>query len=151
MIARCFLAAELPERVKERAHELGMKFGGKVVDAENIHITIKFFGEVDPEPIIKRLKFLDNYGPIKIRMNGVGFFPSKRRARVAWIRVISKEFNDLLSLFHESVPHITVARNPKNVEDFDFVDECTIGRITLFKSTLLPSGPVYSRIKTWKL
>ncbi len=148
---RCFLAAELPQKIKEQAHELGKKFGGKVVPTENIHITVKFFENADPDKIIARVGFLENYGKIKIKMNGVGFFPSKRRARVAWIRVISQELTDLLKMFGENTPHITVARNPETVEDFEFFGETIIEKITLFKSTLLPSGAVYSRIKTWKL
>ena len=170
---RCFIGAELPPDVKSKLWKLGRNIKGKHVEMENLHITIKFLGELKDDNsisnIISRLSFIDNYNSIKIKLNGAGIFPSKIKPRVVWIGVISKEFIDFMKNIDDAlypnfkrernyVPHITIARvkalsddNIKELGNIGFIDEVEIKKVSIFKSTLLPTGPVYSRIKTWVL
>jgi len=170
---RCFIGAELPPNVKSKLWKLGRNIKGKHVEIENLHITIKFLGELKDDNsisnIISRLSFIDNYNSIKIKLNGAGIFPSKIKPRVVWIGVISKEFIDFMKNIDDAlypnfkrernyVPHITIARvkalsddNIKELGSIGFIDEVEIKKVSILKSTLLPTGPVYSRIKTWVL
>ncbi len=169
---RCFIGAELPYKTREKIYEIGKILNGKRVDIENLHITIKFLGELGGEQISdieKSLSFLDNYNSIPVRINGVGMFPSEVRPRVIWIGIISNDFRDLMENVDDAlypkfkkersyVPHITIARVNSISEDernklskVGFVDEIKIEKISLFKSKLLQTGAVYSRIKTWSL
>jgi len=170
---RCFIGAELPPDIKSKLWKLGRNIKGKHVEIENLHITIKFLGELKDDNsisnIISRLSFIDNYNSIKIKLNGAGIFPSKIKPRVVWIGVISKEFIDFMKNIDDAlypnfkrersyIPHITIARvkalsddNIKELGSIGFIDEVEIKKVSIFKSTLLPTGPVYSRIKTWVL
>ncbi len=165
---RCFIGAELPDSIKDLATSISKDIDGKRVERENIHITIKFLGEVnDADKIVNKLSFLNEYPSFNVKIHGVGFFPSKDRPRVVWIGVISNDFVDLMKNVDDAlypdfpkersyVPHITIARvrkpiDTKKFDDIGFLGEVKIEKVTLFRSRLLPTGPVYSKIHTWLL
>lgn len=178
-IVRAFIAMELNEDVKNKIMEFEnrlkeCKSEMKLVERENLHITIKFLGEIN-------IKLLENIyeeiGKIKeekftISVKGVGVFPNERFIRVIWIGVkegkekilkIQKEVDDKLAKLgfakeKDFVPHITVARVKttsnrgeilKILEEFKEKDfgKSLIDRIILKKSTLTPKGPIYSNLK----
>ncbi len=124
---RLFVAIELPDEVQERLAGLcaGVP-GAKWVKPENIHLTLRFIGEV-PED---RFQDIDAaLGQIRapgfeVALDGVGCFPPRGRARVLWAGVTK---NGALAHLYDKVesalvrtglepegrkfsPHVTLAR-----------------------------------------
>ena len=59
----------------------------KPVPPENIHLTLRFLGEVETtlmEKIIDILRLID-FQPFEIRLKGTGAFPNMRKINVIWI------------------------------------------------------------------
>ncbi len=152
----------------------------KVVKPENIHLTIKFLGEVSENKITaiqeSIIESLSSFGPFSVTLKGVGVFPNSKRMRVIWAgfdmnREKVVELNNIVEgalegfgfrrerRFH---PHLTLARvrSPKgNAELKSFVKEyedtplggSRIEGVELMKSNLTPKGPVYSILHQVKL
>ncbi len=166
--------AVLDELEKTRDLLLESKSDLKPVSKENMHITIRFIGTIPFEKVREICELLKNLKvkPFKIRVKGVGVFPTITKPRVIWAGV--SEGVEELSRIHEAVekmlrsigirpvrekfiPHITLARvkSGRNrqalikiisgIADRDF-GEATVREIVLKKSILTPYGPIYSNI-----
>jgi 2'-5' RNA ligase len=175
---RSFIALELPEDVKARISgliEALRPFTRSVrwVRAENIHLTLKFLGEV-PENSVDEIgqsivRAAGVHAPFKVVAAGTGAFPGPRRPRVIWAGLDGGQ--ELLSLHsdiervvetlgfipesREFRAHLTIGRvkNPKGLSELmkelkehedDAFGEFEAQKITLFKSDLLPSGARYT-------
>lgn len=150
----------------------------KVVERENLHLTLKFIGEIG-ESSYKRIvdslsPSLSEFSSFEVNLKGSGFFPSISELRVVWVGMnapeivyIQKEIDDTLKGmgFREDrkfVPHLTVSRvksslNKKSLlnvldeyKEHDFGSEM-ITKINFKKSTLTPSGPIYETLKEFNL
>lgn len=149
------------------------KFGKfKIVSPENLHITLKFLGEIDPSKVdlvSEILGRLEAEG-FTIELKGVGCFPSPSRPNVVWIGVtegyeqlmhIWKFVEDNLSRhgFQRErrgfKPHLTVARVKFIINRQGFrrlvethrnlkLGKEKVRTVKLKKSTLTPTGPIYS-------
>ena len=183
---RTFLAIELPEiyqedirgvqeRLKERIK------GVKWVKADNVHLTLKFLGEITEAQAeeICRVTSQVTRGHVRfpVQLKGVGVFPDLRRPRVIFLALsqgeyevvaLEKELSDSLEkigfprekrAFH---PHFTVGRfkalKPggelsRVVADFsNYQREPFVARgVTLFKSELRPEGAQYTRLAQFEL
>jgi 2'-5' RNA ligase len=170
---RCFLAIDLPEEIKDKIEGIKRDFkikGIKLVEKENLHITIKFLGEIDEETV-EKIKNLDlSINPIKVKIKNIGIFPNENYIRVIWLGATNlvdlfKEIDEKLSDIgfkkeREYVPHVTIGRvkfieNKKALKDkiekhrkID-IGEFEVRSIKLMKSTLTPNGPIYEVIKEW--
>ncbi|MEN2986282.1 MAG: RNA 2',3'-cyclic phosphodiesterase, partial [Thermodesulfovibrionaceae bacterium] len=90
---RCFIAIDLPDRIKEFIGGL-IKFstsleGINIVQPKNYHITIKFLGEIF-ENFLLELKVLlrsiaKEFSPFELFITAPGVFPDQRNPRVVWI------------------------------------------------------------------
>lgn len=146
MSVRSFIAVEIEDpavygailRLRDSLGGLGLD--AKLVEDENIHITIRFLGEVSPATIECVKRILDSvaasFKRFSIKIRGVGAFPNTFRPRVVWVGVsegseilsairsfIDKELikcktRDIHMDKEEFVPHITIARmrSARNVE-----------------------------------
>jgi RNA 2',3'-cyclic 3'-phosphodiesterase len=150
--------------------------GVKWVKRDGIHITLKFFGEIE-EPLA--LKIRDALAPIGSRverimvsLKEIDAFPSRRRARVVIVR-LDKGFDEMKELYEqveegltgfdferearEFTPHVTLGRMrmPAPFPDGDLPPlekmEFPADALVLFKSTLTRSGALYSPIWEIKL
>jgi len=143
------------------------RLGLRAVSAENLHINLKFLGEVDEcrlEQIKQALDSTIGFGGFEIELNSVGAFPDKSFARVIWIGIKSDRIAQLASLVDKELealgfnrelsytPHITLARVAKKTDGIDKLF-CERGfgfqkveKIVLVKSTLGQDGPVYEEI-----
>ena len=172
---RLFLAIDIPENLKEEIAKFQEQFkikGIKLVEKENLHITVKFLGEVDEEKLKEILNLDLSIQPIKIKLKTLGTFPNSNYIRVIWIGAYN---NNLVEIFKEIdkklstlgfkkersyIPHLTIGRvkfidNKKKLKDridkygdIDF-GEFEAKHIKLYKSTLTPNGPIYEVIKEW--
>ena len=89
-MTRLFVAIELPEDVRQRIAAMrGGVPGARWLDPENMHLTLRFIGEVDEgtcHDIDAALSQI--HAPsFEITLEGVGFFGAPRAARVLFVPV----------------------------------------------------------------
>jgi RNA 2',3'-cyclic 3'-phosphodiesterase len=91
---RSFLAFELPKKIEEiiTRTSLEMRHYGldvRWVRPANIHLTIVFMGDVDPDRLAAIEAALDpvcrGQSPFRVALKGTGVFPNRRRPNVIWI------------------------------------------------------------------
>lgn len=182
-----FCAFELPETVRSRISQHSRNVREAVPDAaaswsrpENIHLTMKFFGDVNQAkvPVISAAveRVVKEFSPIQIEVGKTGVFPRPSRPQVLWIGV--EDALGVLSKFQQQLenafaregfpkedrafhPHLTVARirKPQNANqladahlrmEFSPVD-IVLGEITLFRSELSSKGSKYTAISRHRL
>ena len=89
---RLFVALKIPPAVRENLGELlamlrALSSQPRWVRAENLHVTLKFIGEVQAEKlgdIRAALAAVDSDPLITLDFRGLGFFPNEKRPRVFW-------------------------------------------------------------------
>jgi 2'-5' RNA ligase len=177
---RCFIAIDLPAEIRNELAEIQNKLpkDSKLifVNPENIHLTIKFLGEIDDaktskvKEILKKFQFKQ----FKAKLSGIGVFPSTSFIRVIWVGIEPKEnfvkihslIDKLTSLENIKIDlnwenHATLAR-VKFIKDKKAFQEqlkkikinpieFTVDNLKLKKSTLTPDGPVYEDILEIKM
>ncbi len=173
---RLFSAVEIPEEAKEKIYNLhkGIQTSAivKWVREENLHITLKFFGEVDlPPQVVEVVKEASkDLSPFEVSLQGLGAFPGQRRIVVLWVGIdLGKE--KLIDLYRgienqgcrfgfkkegrEYTPHITIGRVKRGKLSFPEVgisySPFLAKEVTLFKSTLTPKGPIYEVVEHFPL
>ena len=92
---RSFIAIELPGELKQALAELQRKFNSagslpvKWVDPGNIHLTLKFLGDIDADSPGKIMKALEEAASgitsFNIEVRGLGVFPNMNRIQVIWV------------------------------------------------------------------
>ncbi len=177
---RTFLASEVPKHMRkkidsfiqeEKKKDLPIKW----VSFENLHITLKFLGEIDEKkkdeiiPVITEIS--RQYTPFKARLEGLGCFPGPRNPRVLWVGVtdgaeelgrLAHELDERLLQFDFKKEkrfhaHLTIGRIKKFCKIDDILDKNVatdafpVGAITLFKSTLTSEGSIYEELKKFTL
>ncbi len=183
---RSFIAMDLPSAVIARLENAQqqlqqLKLRARWVRPENIHLTLKFLGNISPGRIDAIAHAMDQAARDRpafvLALRGIGFFPGIRRARVIWMG-LGGQVQQLFALQRkleahleaigfaaEKRPfkgHLTLGRIRQSippavmrrvVDDFsDFgSDEFAADRICLYQSDLQPSGPVYTRLKQTQL
>lgn len=178
---RAFLGVPIPPKIREKISKIQENFdikGTKLVKPENLHWTVKFFGEIDgkkAKEIKKRLGDVKQK-PFRIEARGVGVFPSISYIKVIWIgcqeggefkgfiREIKDRFKDIgkKDKHKEITPHLTIGRvkfvkNKKKlvnlIKEFKNkeIGEMKVGKLVFYKSELTPKGPIYEKIKEVKL
>jgi 2'-5' RNA ligase len=99
------------------------------VRPEGIHLTLKFFGSVTDDLADRLIPPLasaaDGIGPIPLSCNGLGSFPSGRRAKVIWMGVESPAS---LELLQDAVERVCVPLGFP-VEGRPFRPHITLGRV----------------------
>jgi len=173
---RLFIAIGIPESIRKGLFELGSglrKFGDmKTVEEENIHLSLKFLGEAEPEGVISSLNKV-RFRPFEVSVKGMGAFPSDNYIRVVWVGCEkgSNEMAELHGLIEGALPqfekdrdfhpHATLARVrlPKDKEGLrKFMKENSrefgsfrAESFELMKSELSSKGPKYDIVKSFPL
>jgi RNA 2',3'-cyclic 3'-phosphodiesterase len=124
---RLFIAIRPPEPVRDRLVDSmeGIE-GARWVDEENLHLTLRFVGEVERPAANDLAAALARivWPPFPLRIEGVGHFMRKRQATALWARVPASAALETLrqkveaaceaaGLERESrrfTPHLTLAR-----------------------------------------
>lgn len=170
---------DILERIRRLQDELqnaGLK--AKMVEEENMHLTLQFIGEIPYEKVslIQNNLHEVKSSPFSISFEGVGAFPNVRNPRVIWIGVKtgSDELTSLARMVMQAVmksrvrveseeftPHLTIARvkAPINSEvrkilennGTTYFGEQEVTKFYLIKSTLTPKGPIYTVIEEYPL
>ena len=94
---RSFLAADLSPQALAQAVQVieclrrEVPRGVRWVPEENLHLTLKFLGGVEPDFISRLVTAasakLEGLAPFEVVLGGLGAFPNARRARVIWLGV----------------------------------------------------------------
>ena len=166
---RLFIGIDIPNKLREKIAEMQKELKNvKIVEKGNLHITLKFLGNVDDvERVINKLKEID-FQRFSINLRRVGTFPNENYIKVVWIGCNSPELVQLVRIVDQRmseigfpkegryVPHLTIARvKRKPTEDlrkflkkYNSVDlgSFVVSKIKLKKSTLTPRGPIYEDI-----
>ncbi len=150
------------------------KFVGKLTELENLHLTLKFLGEIS-EDKLKEVK--ERLGKIEFKefeahLLHVGCFVYKRNPRIAWVKIAGKEIYDLQKRIDEVLEglftkeerfmsHLTLARIKyvKDKKEFiDYIEKLSVKplkfKVKSFKlkeSKLGLLGPDYSDLKVYSL
>jgi len=124
---RLFVATELPDVIKSRLERLmGGLHGAKWTDSEQMHLTLRFIGEVDArhaDDITAELAEIRALG-FTLSLVGLGEFSSRGRVQTLWAGVESNPALTALQARVESAvrragtepekrkfhPHVTLAR-----------------------------------------
>ncbi|MEM2006735.1 MAG: RNA 2',3'-cyclic phosphodiesterase [Sulfolobales archaeon] len=153
--------------------------GIKPVEDENIHITLRFIGEVSESylpRIVGCLRVVENFKKFHISVHGAGAFPNTAKPRVVWVGVkdgaevlknIRNSFESCLKTIakedhEEFIPHITVARIKGRYKPdclatclrrYEFVDFgiSPVTQVKLKRSQLTPKGPIYTDVVVFRL
>jgi RNA 2',3'-cyclic 3'-phosphodiesterase len=184
---RLFCAVELSDDVRERLRDHIQRLRETVPEAaaswtrvENIHLTLKFFGNVDVDriPAISGAasRAIKEFSSFQIEVGGTGVFPKPSRAQVLWIGV-SDPSGKLLSLQRQLEsewaregfekedrayrPHLTIARLRKPEGARRLADahlqlkfepsKVDLKELIVFRSELSPKGSKYTPIFNHKL
>jgi len=178
---RSFIAFDLNnESVIQRLTEVQQKLlktGAdlKLVEPRNIHITMRFLGDIRPamvDAVHEAMKKV-SFSKFDCQINGLGVFPDFRYARVVWAG-IRKGADELKNVFNQLEPnlqqlgfradpkgfspHLTLARvktGRNKTELTRCIQELTeyhfglvrADCLRLKKSVLTPKGPLYSTLK----
>ena len=181
---RAFLAIDLDDDLKPKIHKIIKEFKQidadiKYVDLQNLHFTLKFFGDIDTEGIdlisSKIENVIKDFDSFNIKIKGCGAFPNANRIKVIWVGLdedeilkdlhdrLDKEFNSIgFDLDKKFSSHLTIGRMKsakgkadvkKTIETNKTVDIGTmeVNTIILKKSTLIPSGPIYEDLIEYRL
>lgn len=173
-IIRSFIAVDVPPEVARKIASAKKFFESrnfKGVSEKNIHLTLKFLGNVEKELLDELATALRDAlkeeKPFRFEIEGFGAFPDESRARVVWCGVKngSQELLRLASRIDEAalkfgfrpeaefVPHITIGRfrKPENIssrikqleEESDIKSIVEVNSLQVYRSTLTREGPIY--------
>jgi 2'-5' RNA ligase len=184
---RLFVALEIPAAVRDnlaaQIKEL-RELSGIVADRrprwvrpENLHVTLKFIGEISPAKlhgIRDALSAIRTDAPVDLQFHGLGFFPNGDRARVLWAGVnaspnlppLAGEIDRALETQGVArerrafTPHLTLARlEPPGLHEklraaIQKSSEREFGSFQarefhLIESKLKPSGAEYTTLATF--
>ncbi|PMB75044.1 MAG: RNA 2',3'-cyclic phosphodiesterase [Candidatus Bathyarchaeota archaeon] len=147
----------------------------KIVEPKNIHITIRFLGNITSSMVekigveLKRVQFT----PFDVKINGIGAFPDLHYPRVLWAGITegATQLKEIFSQIEPRLrslgftpdpkgfsPHLTIARVKSGKNKSELV-KCVSQNVNyefgivraaclrLKRSDLTPKGPVYSTLK----
>jgi len=174
---RLFVAIRPPAPVREALLDAmeGLE-GARWQDEEQLHLTLRFLGEVETPPANDLAAALARVAvePFALRVDGVGTFDRKGAATAVWARVpltdpleaLRQKVEracDLAGLGRETrrfTPHITLARLNRSSGDIGgwlaaFGDLASgpwqVDGFTLYQSHLGHTGSIYEPVATYPL
>jgi len=182
---RTFIAIEIPEKIKKTIErwQAPLKEAPAAVSwvkPGNIHITLKFLGDVEDSRIneigesVKSA--VGSFSPFRLSIEGAGGFPNLKHPRVIWVGIINEQGE--LKRLAESVdnemsslgfprekrsfkPHLTVGRvkSQRRIETVTelihlnrfYGGEFQVENVIVMKSQLHPAGSIYTPQKVLAL
>ena len=183
---RTFIAIELESSLQENLkniQEYLKKSGADVkwVKSENIHLTLKFLGDVSEKNIDSILGILKesliDWPDFTFDLTYLGAFPKPENPKIIWagITLGKEEIEKIVSMLEDKLHsigfekeerdfalHVTLGRLrfstnrfalSKLIKNYSFPEPITQNarQIILFKSTLTSSGPVYEALARFDL
>ena len=183
---RTFIAVDLTgEILKELIRlqsELKKSLKGRIswVEPENIHLTLRFLGQINDEQLnqIKKIvqEIAEKIKKFNIDLGVIGAFPDVSNPRIVWVGInfgfnhlneINAELEDKLETINFAVgekyfhPHLTIARI-KSLDGENILPKITrkirpkqlaetVDKLIIFQSELTPQGAKYTELFEAKL
>ena len=179
---RAFLAVEISDEIRAAAggliEEMSLpQYDVKWVRPGNVHVTIKFFGTIDPAQVTSIADVMESIGrewrPFEISVERVGVFPDLRRPRIVWLGIgegrknlerLSREAEEALrpvGFPPERRPfkgHLTIGRVRSQRGGAELARQierrrgfragrAVVSELVLFRSDLRPGGAVYTPLE----
>lgn len=180
---RSFVAATIPGAITALGKYTAAlrPFGGDAVrwvPQENLHVTIRFLGDVEPARVASVEEAIrttvKGQEAIPVRLQGLGAFPSPGKPRVIWCGMShgGAQLTEIAGTLEKALqrlgfppekrfhPHVTLARvkprarpAPLALETWPSppVLDLVIDELVLMKSTLLPRGSEYTPLARFPL
>lgn len=171
---RIFISIDIPESIKNKIKEIQEQlpdFSGKKTEPGNLHLTLKFFGEVDEEKLerIKRRLSEVRFEKFETEIDSIGIF-SEKFIKIIWLHLINcdklqkdidEKLKDLSEPEKRFMGHLTIAR-VKSIKDrklfLEQLKEIKIPKVKflvdnfrLKESVLTEKGPVYETLEEYVL
>ncbi len=177
---RVFISLDIPEDVKEKISKIQEslpEFKGKNTEEENLHLTLKFLGEVDEEKVEevrKRLKEI-NFTSFETKTDKIGVFENRKSGKykrriIVWLHLtncgelqgkIDEALSGLFKPEKRFMPHLTIARVKEVDDKEEFVNglekigmpkvNFNVGRFRLKESVLRNGEREYKTIEEYPL
>ena len=178
---RLFVAIQIPDDIRAAFGLLIKELRvaqpqAKWVRAENLHLTLKFLGNTEPEKLQAVQTVLSSIyaeQSVQLEFRGLGFFPNEKKSRVFWAGLeASSNLAELAARIDQAmhdldfplerrpfVPHLTLARfeppgaSPKLLNVVRLRRLGSFGSLTatefhLIESKLKPTGAEYTTVQT---
>jgi len=169
---RCFVSIDMPAEVIEKIKSIQKRlpeFRGKFTEPANLHLTLKFLGEIDEEAIkeVKERLAGIKFSPLDLEITDIGVF-TERFVRIVWLKVkgaeeIQKKVDEALSDMFGSeqrfMSHLTIARIKRIKDRSEFLEKLNgllipsikfvANSFNLKESILKPSGLVYTLLEKY--
>jgi len=177
---RTFVSINIPEKVKKEIEKIQDKlpeFYGKKTEFENLHLTLKFLGEIDEkkvELVKKKLKEI-KFEKFETEIDSLGFFDNRKSKKyqqkiIIWLHMkdceglqkeIDEKLKDLFKPEERFMSHLTIARVKSVKDKRKFLEELKKIKIPalkfnvdcfyLMKSELDTKGSKYSVVEKYDL
>jgi 2'-5' RNA ligase len=182
---RTFIAVNVSDTTRRMINTLQMVFrysrkGIRFVPPENVHVTLKFLGDIDPAIIPELTSKIETsirgFRKFDYICAGTGVFPNVRRPRVLWLGItqgsemltnLSKTLDDSLKAMpieseeRAFKAHITLGRIKEFRKPVPGLNQFLeypfepihnpVDELILFKSTLTPYGAIYTPLHNFLL
>lgn len=178
---RVFAGISLEKSIIEQLRILqdelhGLWPGLRLTKSQNLHITLKFLGEIQKSDCLLFIndleKAISGNKKFLLEIKGFGTFPEKHNPRIFWVGTSeNRELKEIAKKTDEcaagiGIPeekdfktHVTIARNRERLDEERNVmvkekfenrmwGQMTVGEVTVFQSVLKSSGPEYEVVKT---
>jgi 2'-5' RNA ligase len=175
---RLFLAIELPESTRAHLERIQRQLAGpfrglSMTRPQNLHLTLKFLGEVEDQAVLPLTHALAGIRSraVELRPTSAELFPPRGPVRI--VAVGLQDPTSTLGALHGAIesalqplgypsegrpfrPHVTLARSrsglppaqrgpiAKLIEEHLPLDSFLVEEFVLVQSTLLPEGPQYT-------
>ena len=163
---RAFISVEIPGEVKKKISDIQKSlpdFKGKMTEPENLHLTLKFLGEIDDFKLGKVREALKavKFRSFDAEINSLGIF-SPKLIRIIWLGVegcdelqdnIDQSLEGIFPREERFMGHLTIARVKWVKDKKDFLDRISrigipamkfqVRRFELKESVLKRKGPEY--------
>ena len=170
-----FPPPEIRAEVLARAPRLSL--GGRVrwSRPENVHLTLKFLGDVREEELGDLCAAVEEvcgrHAPFDAELAGFGAFPSARRAQILWagisagsggLRSLATDLDAALAPLgferekRPYTPHLTLGRARSKPASFEpspeeYLGEFRVRYVELTESNLIPEGAIYRTVRAFAL
>jgi 2'-5' RNA ligase len=171
---RAFISIKLPVKILmqiKEIQEILPPFIGKKTELKNLHLTLKFLGELSSEEINQiKLKLGEiKFNKFEAEIKDLGFFDHSNKG-IIWLGItncnsLQKEIDNSLEGFFSRekrfMGHLTIARIKKIQDKKDFLSNINkikipkiffiIDKFYLMESKLKKEGPEYDEIEKYNL
>jgi len=171
---RAFISIDMPEEVRQEIVKIQSQlpeFQGKKTEHENLHLTLKFLGEINEEKVeeVKEKLAEIQLKKFETEIDSIGVF-SEKFIKIVWLHLagceelqgeIDKNLRDLFGKEKRFMSHLTIARVKSIRDREEFLKKLkeikipkikfVIDSFRLKESILKEKGPAYKTLEEYNL